>query len=314
MPLLAGAVAASIVVDGQRQPLAVTYIDPDGTPWQWSDSLTGCFVTSVTGIGSPPASMSGTALPGGGSLPLSYGAAQRSVVIGLHVYDDDSQQAFLERLDALATALWSERNGTPTPGTLVVARPNGSARQVEVLCTSGPEQTDEASTRDGYQWSTSYGLTFVSALDPLLSDADDTTVTFEAAVASGGVPPMPPVQLQPSAVLGDATVTNSGNGDAFPVWTITGPGTPTLTNATTGRSFGLNVALGAGESVTVDTRPARQSAVDNLGADRWSDLVKSSPRDLWTLPPGISDLDMQLTGSAAGSKISMSYVRRWLRA
>jgi hypothetical protein len=292
----------------------VTYIDPDGTIWPWSDPLTGIILTSVTGLGSPPASLTSTALEGGGALAQRYGAAQRTIVVGLHVYDEESQAGLFDLMDRLAAALWTERLGTPAPGTLVFARPGGSARQIEVYCTSGPEQADTEATHDGYQWSTSYALTFVSGLDPLFSDATDTTVPFASAPVGGGVPPMPPVILAPSTVLGSTSVTNSGNGFAYPVWTITGPGTPTISNTTTGRSFGLDVALSGGEVVTVDTRPARQSAIDDDGDDRWGDLVKVSPRDLWTLPPGTSQLDLEMTGSDTNTKIQLAYRRRWLRA
>src|SRR5690606_27294893 len=153
-----------------------------------------------------------------------------------------------------------------------------------------------------------------SALDPLFQDAAPTgPIVFGAPPEAGGVPPMPPVLLTPSSTLGETTVTNSGNGDAYPVWTITGPGVPTLTNVTTGREFSL-AALSEGEVVTVDTRPTLQSAVDQLGNDRWGDLVKESPRDLWTLVPGRDVLNLALESAEEGSQVSMVYHRRWLRA
>lgn len=297
-----------------RSPLRVTYIDPEGTEWEWSNPLTGCVVTSVTGIGSPPASLTDLALPGGGSLAQSYTAAQRSIVIGLHVFDEESQAGLLDLIDRLAFALWTERAGEPAPGILRFARPGGSSRQIEVYCTSGPEQVDADSTENAYQWSTNYALTFESALDPLFRDATPVgPVVFGAPPEQGGVPPMPPVLLTPSSALGETTVTNTGNGEAYPIWEITGPGIPTLTNLTTGREFSMT-ALTEGEVITVDTRPTLQSAVDQSGTDRWSDLVKESPRDLWTLIPGRNDLNLALAGAEPGSKISMVYHRRWLRA
>lgn len=315
MPLIAGAATTPpIHVDNQRQPLSATWIDPDGTVWPWTDRSSGWVLESITGLGSPPASLTSSALAGGGLLAQSYGAAPRTVVAGMVAFDDSSHDAFLDLLDRIARALWTERLGAPAPGTLVISRPGGQARQIELLCTSGPEQADEDASQDGYRWTTTYGLTFTSALDPLFSDATDTTVTFAAAPASGGVPPMPPVVLSPSTVLGSTSVTNSGNGDAYPIWEITGPGTPTISNLTTGQSFGLDVALAEGEVVTVDTRPARQSAVDGDGDDRWGDLVRTSPRSLWTIPPGKSDLDIQMTGSGDNTKVKLSYRRRWLRA
>jgi len=297
-----------------RSPLQVTYIDPDGTVWEWSNPLSGCIVTSVTGIGSPPASLTDIALPGGGSLAQSYTAAKRSIVIGLHAFDEESQAGLLDLVDRLAYALWTERAGEPAPGILRFARPNGSSRQIEVFCTSGPEQVDTESTENAYQWSTNYALTFESATDPLFRDAEPVgPIVFSSPPEQGGVPPMPPVLLTPSSSLGETIVTNSGNGDAYPIWKITGPGVPTLTNVTTGRAFSL-AALSQGEVITVDTRPTMQSAVDDLGADRWGDLVKESPRDLWTLVPGRNVLNLALASAEPGSQISMTYHRRWLRA
>ncbi|MEV4672744.1 hypothetical protein AB0K34_13900 [Actinomadura sp. NPDC049382] len=298
-----------------RHALQVTYIDPDGHVWDWSTPGSQCRALSVTGIGGPPAAYTDTSLAGGGSLPQAFSAAKRSIVIGLHVFDDTSQAGLLDLLDRLTFALWHDRAGVPTPGVLRFARPDGTARQIEVFCTSGPPQTEEEASRDAYQRDTSYGLTFESGLDSLFQDADPVgPLVFAAPPVSGGVPPMPPVLLTPSTTLGETTVYNTGNGDAYPTWTITGPGVPTLTNVTTGREFSLGVTLSAGEVITVDTRPTLQSAIDQDGVDRWGDLVKSTPRDLWTLVPGANLLNLELASAGTGSQISMLYHRRWLRA
>lgn len=321
MPVLATRVTTPTVptpppplVVNPRHPLAFAYVDPDGVVWQWSDPASRITVETITGLGSPPPAFGAIALPGGGQLPQMYGAAPRNLVVGLDVCDESSQDGLLDLIDRLALSWWGERYGQPAAGTLIVHRPDGTARQIEVFCTSGPDQPDVVSSEDGYQWSTKYALTFVSALDPFFTDATATEVTFIPEVDDAGVPPMPPVLLQPAAVLGSATVMNSGSGPAFPIWTITGPGQPTMTLTSAGLSFGLDVTLDADEVVTIDTRPGRQSCVDQDGNDRWSDLAKSAPRDLWALPPGQSNLSMSFTSASADSRIVMSYVRRWLRA
>src|SRR5690606_41233603 len=103
------------------------------------------------GLAGPPGGDPGTAVAGGGNLPRAYQPAKRSSVIGLHVYDGESQAGLLELVDQLTFALWTERAGLPAPGRLVFGRPDGTSRQIEVLCTSGPEHTDTDSTRDAYQ-------------------------------------------------------------------------------------------------------------------------------------------------------------------
>lgn len=303
-----------VVVD-ERSPLSVTYIDPDGLEWRWGDVDSRIEVTSLSGVGSPPASLASTALPGGGRIAKAYGAAPRSIVVGLDLADEDSQAGLYELMDQLADSLWGERLDDPAPGRLIFGRSDGTSRQIEVFCTSGPEQADEGS-HDGYQWSTQYALTFTSALDPYLTDEVPTTVTFVPALGGdAGVPPLPPVLLRPRTVLGSAVrVTNAGNGKAWPVWTIVGPGAPTITLLDTGASFGLDPALEADEVVVVDTRPGRESAIDQDGEDRWPDLVRNTPRALWALPKGESQVAIAMAGADADSRITLSYERRWLRA
>jgi hypothetical protein len=291
-------------------PLRLVYIDPDGQEWFLTDRSSGVVATACAGIAGPQPSLTAVNLPGGGGIAQFYRSTTRPIVVGLFV-EASTQDDFLALMDRLARAFWNERRGEPAPGTLVVARPDGSSRQIPVICTDGADQSDDDRSKSGLTWST-FTLTF-QALDPLWADAEATTTEF-AVYSVTGVPPMPPVQLAPAGLLGQTSITNEGDADAYPVWTITGPGEPTITNTTTGRSFGLSVTLGSGETVTVDTRPTMQSAVDGDGDDRWGDLVKSSPRDLWPLVPGVNSLDLSMSGSGTGSKIALSYMRRWLRA
>lgn len=293
-------------------PMSVSYVDPDGTEWQWSDEDTGIIVTSVTGLGNPPVSMSQIDLPSGGALAQGYLAQPRSIVVGLYVFDDE-QAKFLDLIDRVARSLWTQRAGKPAPGTLVLHRPDGTHRQIDVLCTSGAEQTDEDESQNAYQNWTTFALTF-AGLDPFFVDAIPTHLGFGLPGTDVGIPPLLPIKLGVSTVLGDVTIRNNGDADAYPTWTIHGPGTPTIRNNTTGRSFGLASALVTHEVVTVDTRPTRQSAIDGDGNDRWSDLVKADPRDLWPLVPGVNHMSLEVLGSDAGSRVDLSYTRRWLRA
>lgn len=292
-------------------PLGLTYVDPDGQAWALADYTSGNVALSFAGIGGPLPAFTTLGLSTGGAIAQQYIAAIRTIVMQVIVWDDD-QTAFLGRLDAWSRALWCQRAGSPSPGTFIVSRPDGSARQIQAYCTIGPDQPDDDGTKSGRLWST-FTLTFQS-VDPFWSDADPIVVEFAAVPSGAGVPPMPPVILAPATVLGDTVVTNSGDSDAYPIWQIFGPGTPTLTNNTTGRVFGLTNAIGSGDWIAIDTRPTRQSVVDQDGTNQWADLVESSPRDLWQLVPGDNALDMALAGAGTGSKIVMSYTRRWLRS
>jgi hypothetical protein len=316
MPLITGAGAVIAppppVFAPGPVPLDLRFVDPDGFTWGWSDPSQNVFCTACSGLGNPPVLFGILGMPGGGAIPQSILPQVKQMVIGLYAYHDTDQMAFLGIQDQLSRSLSNNRAGIPVPSTLIVSRPDGSARQIQLYCISGPEQADDDNTKSGLMWST-YTLTF-QATDPLWSDLEPTVIEFAALPSGAGVPPMPPVILSPATVLGSTTVTNTGDDDAYPIWQIFGPGSPTLTNNTTGRSFGLSSAIASGRCVTIDTRPLLQSAVDDLGADQWSNLVQADPRDLWQLVPGENDLDMDLAGSGTGSKIVMSYTRRWLRA
>lgn len=297
---------------GRPRPLRLSYIDPDGVEWDFSDLAGPVQVTNVAGHGSPPVSLTTLALPSGASLPQNLVGTGRTILVGL-VAGADTQHAFHQLTDRLAQALWTERLGVPAPGILRIQRPDGTGRQIKVLVTDGPDLSDDDRTKSGLTW-TSFVVTFRS-LDPCWSDATPTRIVFKGADSSAGVPPMPPVVLSPYSVLGSTTVNNTGNAPAYPVWRITGPGTPSLTNLTTGRSFGLSTDLSEGETVTIDTAPDGGAyAIDDSNNDRWGDLVKSSPRDLWELVTGPNQLDLVLAGASAVSQIELSYVRRWLRA
>jgi hypothetical protein len=317
MPVLASAITPPSAPPPPGAPppsaIRVTYIDPDGNTWEWSDRSSGAFVTSVAGIGAAPSALAALQLPTGDVVVQGVTPGARSIVIGLYAWDDD-QGALLARADALARALTHDRAGLFAAGTLIFQRPDGSARQIAVACTSGADVPDD----DGgaLQRSLTLGLTF-QALAPYFQDPPEQApppTVITPPPSGAGVPPMPPIILTPETALGDTTITNSGDADAWPAWTISGPGTPTLANLTTGRSFAFATALTTGQQRIVTTQPGLQSAIDGSGTDWWADLVKSSPRDLWQLVPGVNELSLVLAGAGTGSQIKLSYARRWRRA
>lgn len=315
MPLLSNGIGGGPpvvppVVDLGPSLMGVTYVDPDGGVWDWME-VDEVFCTAMAGLGTPTPAMATLGLPSGGAIPQSYQGQARAVTVGLfasQVLQDD----FLALQDKIARALWTVRGGTPAPGTLILHRPDGSARQLDVFHTAGGDQADDDGTKSGLTWTT-YALT-LTALDPYWRDADPTVLTFTESTAVG-IPPLPPIDLAPATVLGDTTINVLGDAETYPTWTITGPGTPTISNLSTGRTWSLKTPLISTDVWTIDTSPdGRASVTDQDGVSRWGALASAPPRDLWPLTPGINHLDLELAGAEAGSSIRLSYTSRWLRA
>lgn len=123
--------------------------------------------------------------------------------------------------------------------------------------------------------------------------------------------PLPPVTLSSSTVQGQFSVDLSdSDAPSFPLWTVTGPGsTLVLTNRTTGRKLTVNVSLDAGETLTVDTRPGRESIRLGDGFNAMP-AVQGYP-DLWPLVEGVNDLTMSLTNATADTQIVGIYRPRY---
>lgn len=116
--------------------------------------------------------------------------------------------------------------------------------------------------------------------------------------------------------LGDALgVVNVGDFDAFPVWTCAGPlSALTITNTTTGKAFALTanggLAISAGQTLVVDTRPVGQrSGLPVLvggTVSRYDRLSAGSA--LWQLEPGAQSF----TIAASGTSVATSFSLAWL--
>lgn len=101
-----------------------------------------------------------------------------------------------------------------------------------------------------------------------------------------------------TATPGTATCTNDGNFSTYPRLTIqAGSGTlvnPTVSNLTTGKSWGIAISLSAGDFLIVDFQ--EQTAKLNGTADRQS-LVTRPPSEWWTIQPGNNTVQFAGTGS-----------------
>lgn len=287
---------------------SITYIDPSGTRWPMTDLSADWYTLAegVSGLGAAPYTLTSDPHPRGGAKLRHVQAQPRTIVWPVLVKGAD-HTAFTANWRALATAF--TRTLREGPGSLEVARPDGSVRTIAVYYQQGWDGRGQTAT----------GITWDSAVltlwceDPYWVDAAAVSVHRETGTQVDYLVPYPTVSS--SQVLGATTVTNPGDVDVWPEWTITGPATSIVfTREDTGDSFTLDMtatvhgALLTGETVTISTDPprARSGTDENLiGGLNWPAAV------LWSLPPGQTAVTFQLGGAATGSAVDLTFHPRY---
>lgn len=295
----------------QNPTLQVGYEDPDGNYWQLSDLLlaNGYICTALEGIAGVPVALSSIPLVNGTAQPSMYLAQPGTINLGIYVEAVKGDiNAFYAMLDKITYAFYNVRNGLPAPGYLIVSRPDGTSRHIAVYTTSGLDTPEYGAYYANYALS-------LSSLDPFWEDQNPLVMNYSSTAPAGGILPFLPIAIGSSSVLGTSVLTNDGGADAYPFWDIYGPGTPTIANNTTGRSFTFSNPLASGDHVQVETRPGKQIVYRVNGAlNYWNQLVVQSPRDLWSIQKGPNTVVLALAGSGVGSRIQLTWTRRWLRA
>jgi hypothetical protein len=171
----------------------------------------------------------------------------------------------------------------------------------------------EDDTTTGYP-----SLLFQSDGPPFWTDDADTSLLFTNQATSytwfpiGGAP-WAPLVLNASSIFATATVVNTGDAEAWPVWTITGPvsGLIQFDNLTTAKSLWLDYAIGSGQTnVVLNTRPGLKSATQ--GATSLYGYLTSW--DMWPLAPGSNNIQITVPGATASTRVQCAYLRAFLAA
>lgn len=294
-------------------PLQIGYVDPDGNYWNLSDLTfsNGYVCSALAGIEGLPVSMQTVPLLDGTAFPTVYVPQPGSIALALLVgipEDSQDEMDYYDLLDAVVLAFYHRRNELPKPGYIQVQRPDGTVRQLAVYTTSGLN-TPEVGLDD----KTLYAIT-LSTPDPYWTDVNPQLITYAQNTAQG-ILPLLPISFASGAVIGASTVVNNGTAISYPTWTLTGPGTPTMTNNTTGLSWSLNTSIPGGQVVQVVCKPGQQMAVNQTThTSIWDQLVYSSLRQLWGLIPGPNQLSIAMAGASQATQVQLTWTNRWARA
>lgn len=278
-----------------------TWIAPDGTTRDLnppgSEMLT---LDAVSGLGIAPVDIVTDPDPKGGSQPRFIQARSRNITWPIRLRGMTHMEFLtLWRFYAYGFAQ-TRRLGV---GILRITRPDGSAREIEALYAAGMDG------EPGQGWLEDTAVLSLFCPDPFFRDVVPIIITREdeGGAAADFLDPYP--SLAGGSTLEASTVFNPGNVEAWPVWTLTGPADELIaTNVTTGKTFELVYELLAGETITIVTRPdviTGPGGINLINALEWPDS------DLWRLEPGTNEVEFQVLGSAAGTRIDIEFYPRY---
>jgi hypothetical protein len=236
-----------------------------------------------------------------GSLHMAARYRAREVFLPLH-YATTSTEALRWMLRSLAALLDIKRG----PVTLEVAHLDGTRRWIDGRL-SAPFGT-ALEQAEGGLWR-KVGLT-LHCPDPFWL-GEQRTKTYVTPDGEGLLSSQfLPLHLSESQIVGAETITNDGDAEAYPVWTLTGP-VDSATIEVADTTFSVPDGLLDTETLVVDTRRGQQSVAVN-GTTAWGRL--SPGARLGALPSGESELTITLVGATSDTTLSLDWRERWLTA
>jgi hypothetical protein len=282
----------------------LTFIDPDGTEHVLTTDVDVDVEFGVEGRFMPPVESVLERVPrqpGARRRQTQFGV--REVVLPLEVFGG-SEVGLRTRLRELVRAF----DPTRGDGILRSTAPDGSVRQVTCRYSAGMEVVEGLDLLGNVQ----RAAIVLEAVDPFWYDTATSALTIGPTQAAFF--PILPLRLSGSEVYADTDIVNDGDAEAWPAWTVTGPGNdPILRNLTTGEAIDLTgVSLGAGEQILIDTAPGVKTVRTGDGRNLFGDMTPASV--LWALAPGRNSVRLELSGATAGTSFALSWRRRWLSA
>lgn len=197
------------------------------------------------------------------------------------------------------------------PGRFRVTSPVGDQREITCRYSGGAGLVEKVGDDSGPDWQ-QFPTTFL-AHDPYWYDTSPIEQTFTITADAPNFFPILPIHLAASELAVVSSTDNSGDVEAWPVWTITGPGSGIkLSNLTTGRFTWLpSLVLAAGQVLVIDSNPGAKSVFVDGSVNAYPALSNDS--SLWPFDIGMNGVSLEMSGADnAVSELSMRYYRRYL--
>lgn len=281
----------------------VTFINAEGTALNLNDGLNTWITIGVANDLMPVFSFQERTSPLiPGSLISSVRVEPRDLVIPIILLEEDRNMAL-----ARARQMISILDPRLGDGRLLVA--NGDETRV-LICRLKDGFASDGSGNEQFSDNMRLMLTF-RASDPFFYALNSIVLTAGQNFAPKNFFPIFPVLFSQSSVSTNANLINSGNENAWPIITITGPGNSFLiTNVTIGKKIEVTTAINAGEVITIDTRPRTRGVRDAFGVNRFSLLTALS--SFFPMKKGDNSITIEISGGDVNTLVTVEYTPTYL--
>lgn len=317
-----------------------TWVDPDGREWPLSNTSEelGWFTLWPSGWGASPIEITTDQLPRGGEAVRAIASKPSTLQWPLEIFGRTHDE-FVSRYRRISRAfkLTTRRQ---RPGVIRVQRPDGSVRQAQAFYAQGLEAEAEQNHL--------FARPVVSLLVPEGKWRAALPVVVERSfTGSGGTIPEDPeepeepvtffapyLSVTSSNVVGTpgggdtggdgstgggeddpaslTTITNPGDEEAWPVWTVVGPMTQLRAwNVTLGTRFALTYPLGVEQTITITTDLATVRGPGDTNLSRHIDWFNPAGTELWPLTDGPNVVGLEVDGAGTTTKVRMEFTPRY---
>jgi len=291
----------------------IVWVSPEGQEFALTDGDSYTSVTGRSGFGRVEPDLVAEPTAPGATRLADYRDSPRLMRIPLVVAGQDPA-SYLAAHRALVASTRHRRPGHIAQGRIRVELPSGQWRDIAAVYHSGLDPHEDI--LDDLMWSRQEhaSLEFYAPEPHFLGPEE----SLSWRLASDPVPfyPLYPLRVASSQVGGAATITSPGDAESYPVWEVTGPGTPVITNTDTSETWAFGTEIPAGATVTVDCRPPSVApetgltALDSDGVDWWPAFTGFPT--LWSIPPGQTRLAAQMIGATGDTRIRLTFRPRYL--
>jgi hypothetical protein len=278
------------------------WIEPDGTAHALNDAAAVHVLVGRSGLFMPPLAHVEDRVPlTPGSLLRAIDVQPRVVDLPLWIHGE-TPSALRQRVRDVLRWFDPLRGD----GRLRVTAPDGEERELVCRYAGGLQLVEDA----GSHRMTSQTLVLtLRAAEPYWRavTAESAAFTIEGAVTFF---PLFPLRLTASTVFGAGAIDNPGDVEAYPIWTLTGPGdTIVLRNLTTGEKIELATVLLPGDVIAIDTSPRVRTITLNGATNLWPDASYDSA--LWWLQPGENEVRIEMSNATTESALVVAYRPRF---